>query len=144
MFLSVYVSVFVDLSICLFVFLCSMFFLCIVFSSSLYRKGGMNKLIRIRHGNGLYGFSLPLTFKSVSELIMYYRVHSLSSYNPQLNLCLSNPVSRFVTVSRQKGQKVIVEIALQFMCLILQGCLLTVDNLYMYCETQRISTCHQM
>jgi phosphoinositide-3-kinase regulatory subunit len=61
------------------------------------RKGGMNKLIRIRLDNGLYGFSLPLTFKSVSELIMYYRVHSLASYNPQLNLCLSNPISRFVT-----------------------------------------------
>jgi hypothetical protein len=57
----------------------------------------MNKLIRIRLDNGLYGFSLPLTFKSVSELIMYYRVHSLASYNPQLNLCLSNPISRFVT-----------------------------------------------
>ncbi|XP_062509278.1 uncharacterized protein LOC134185494 [Corticium candelabrum] len=61
------------------------------------RKGGMNKLVRIRQDKGRYGFSLPLTFSSVPELIMHYRSHSLASYNPQLNLCLSNPVSRFVT-----------------------------------------------
>ncbi|XP_065834598.1 uncharacterized protein [Oscarella lobularis] len=60
------------------------------------RKGGMNKLIRIRREKNLYGFSLPLTFHSVIDLIMYYRRHSMASYNPSLNIFLSNPISKFV------------------------------------------------
>eukprot|EP00118_Oscarella_pearsei_P021008 m.233539 g.233539 ORF g.233539 m.233539 type:complete len:1168 (+) comp40090_c0_seq2:37-3540(+) len=74
------------------------------------RKGGMNKLIRILHEKNLYGFSLPLTFHSVIELIMYYRHHSMASYNPSLNLCLSHPVSKFPTEQSVGGDGLDVDL----------------------------------
>ncbi|XP_075792013.1 phosphatidylinositol 3-kinase regulatory subunit gamma isoform X2 [Pelodiscus sinensis] len=59
------------------------------------RKGGNNKLIKIYHRDGKYGFSDPLTFNSVVELINHYRHESLAQYNPKLDVKLMYPVSRY-------------------------------------------------
>ncbi|MFT7801540.1 phosphatidylinositol 3-kinase regulatory subunit gamma-like isoform X1 [Arapaima gigas] len=59
------------------------------------RKGGNNKLIKIYHREGKYGFSEPLTFDSVVELISHYRHESLAQYNPKLDVKLMYPVSRY-------------------------------------------------
>ncbi|XP_026686877.1 phosphatidylinositol 3-kinase regulatory subunit beta-like, partial [Diaphorina citri] len=59
------------------------------------RKGGTNKLIKIFHRNGRYGFSEPFKFTSVVELINYYKHESLSQYNSTLDTRLLYPVSRF-------------------------------------------------
>nr|XP_020450894.1 phosphatidylinositol 3-kinase regulatory subunit alpha-like isoform X1 [Monopterus albus] len=58
------------------------------------RKGGNNKLIKIFHREGKYGFSDPLTFSSVVELINHYRHESLAQYNPKLDVKLLYPVSK--------------------------------------------------
>uniref|UniRef100_A0A3Q4GKD9 Phosphatidylinositol 3-kinase regulatory subunit alpha n=1 Tax=Neolamprologus brichardi TaxID=32507 RepID=A0A3Q4GKD9_NEOBR len=57
-------------------------------------KGGNNKLIKIFHREGKYGFSDPLTFSSVVELINHYRHESLAQYNPKLDVKLLYPVSK--------------------------------------------------
>uniref|UniRef100_A0A6I8PKE3 Phosphoinositide-3-kinase regulatory subunit 1 n=2 Tax=Ornithorhynchus anatinus TaxID=9258 RepID=A0A6I8PKE3_ORNAN len=59
------------------------------------RKGGNNKLIKIFHRDGKYGFSDPLTFSSVVELVDHYRNESLAQYNPKLDVKLLFPVSKF-------------------------------------------------
>ncbi|XP_068949181.1 phosphatidylinositol 3-kinase regulatory subunit gamma-like [Petaurus breviceps papuanus] len=59
------------------------------------RKGGNNKLIKIYHRDGKYGFSDPLTFSSVVELINHYRHESLAQYNPKLDVKLMYPISRY-------------------------------------------------
>ncbi|NP_001086951.1 phosphoinositide-3-kinase regulatory subunit 3 S homeolog [Xenopus laevis] len=59
------------------------------------RKGCNNKLIKIYHQDGKYGFSDPLTFNSVVELINHYRHESLAQYNPKLDVKLLYPVSRY-------------------------------------------------
>ncbi|XP_066548635.1 phosphoinositide-3-kinase, regulatory subunit 3b (gamma) [Amia ocellicauda] len=59
------------------------------------RKGGNNKLIKIYHRDGKYGFSDPLTFSSVVELISHYRHESLAQYNPKLDVKLMYPISRY-------------------------------------------------
>uniref|UniRef100_A0A2I3HP97 Phosphatidylinositol 3-kinase regulatory subunit gamma n=1 Tax=Nomascus leucogenys TaxID=61853 RepID=A0A2I3HP97_NOMLE len=59
------------------------------------RKGGNNKLIKIYHRDGKYGFSDPLTFNSVVELITHYHHESLAQYNPKLDVKLMYPVSRY-------------------------------------------------
>ncbi|KAF7401655.1 hypothetical protein HZH68_007475 [Vespula germanica] len=59
------------------------------------RKGGTNKLIKICHRNGNYGFSEPYNFHSVIELVDYYRNCSLAQYNSTLDIKLLYPVSRF-------------------------------------------------
>ncbi|XP_035502545.2 phosphoinositide-3-kinase, regulatory subunit 3b (gamma) isoform X1 [Scophthalmus maximus] len=59
------------------------------------RKGGNNKLIKIYHRDGKYGFSDPLTFGSVVELISHYRHESLAQYNTKLDVKLVYPISRF-------------------------------------------------
>ncbi|XP_054842147.1 phosphatidylinositol 3-kinase regulatory subunit alpha isoform X2 [Eublepharis macularius] len=59
------------------------------------RKGGNNKLIKIFHRDGKYGFSDPLTFNSVVELINHYRNESLAQYNPKLDVKLLYPVSKY-------------------------------------------------
>ncbi|XP_041133091.1 phosphatidylinositol 3-kinase regulatory subunit gamma-like isoform X3 [Polyodon spathula] len=59
------------------------------------RKGGNNKLIKIYHRDGQYGFSDPLTFNSVVELINHYRHESLAQYNPKLDVKLMYPISRY-------------------------------------------------
>lgn len=62
------------------------------------RKGGNNKLIKIFHRDGKYGFSDPLTFNSVVELINHYRNESLAQYNPKLDVKLLYPVSKYQQV----------------------------------------------
>lgn len=59
------------------------------------RKGGANKLIKICHKNGKYGFTEPYTFNSVVELINHFRHNSLSQYNASLDIKLLFPVSKF-------------------------------------------------
>nr|XP_003220318.1 PREDICTED: phosphatidylinositol 3-kinase regulatory subunit gamma isoform X1 [Anolis carolinensis] len=59
------------------------------------RKGGNNKLIKIYHRDGKYGFSDPLTFNSVVELINHYHHESLAQYNPKLDVKLMYPISRY-------------------------------------------------
>uniref|UniRef100_A0A452GKV7 SH2 domain-containing protein n=1 Tax=Gopherus agassizii TaxID=38772 RepID=A0A452GKV7_9SAUR len=58
------------------------------------RKGGNNKLIKIFHREGKYGFSEPLTFSSVVELIHHYRHESLAQYNAKLDSKLLYPISK--------------------------------------------------
>ncbi|XP_036409814.1 phosphatidylinositol 3-kinase regulatory subunit gamma-like [Megalops cyprinoides] len=59
------------------------------------RKGGNNKLIKIFHRGSCYGFSEPLTFLSVVDLISHYRHESLAQYNAKLDTRLLYPISRF-------------------------------------------------
>ncbi|XP_046906279.1 phosphatidylinositol 3-kinase regulatory subunit beta isoform X1 [Hypomesus transpacificus] len=59
------------------------------------RKGGNNKLIKIFHRGGQYGFSEPLDFSSVVELIQHYHHESLAQYNPKLDTRLLYPISKY-------------------------------------------------
>ncbi|KAK0168573.1 hypothetical protein PV327_002358 [Microctonus hyperodae] len=59
------------------------------------RKGSTNKLIKICHRNGKYGFSEPYNFLSVIELVDHYRTCSLAQYNSTLDIKLLYPISRF-------------------------------------------------
>lgn len=58
------------------------------------RKGGVNKLVKIFHRNGRYGFSEPFNFKSVLELVNFYQDVSLAQYNQTLDIKLLYPVLR--------------------------------------------------
>lgn len=69
-----------------------------LFSPLHYRKGGNNKLIKIFHREGKYGFSEPLTFGSVVELITHYRHESLAQYNAKLDTRLLYPISKYQQV----------------------------------------------
>lgn len=62
------------------------------------RKGGNNKLIKVFHRDGHYGFSEPLTFCSVVDLITHYRHESLAQYNAKLDTRLLYPVSKYQQV----------------------------------------------
>lgn len=55
-------------------------------------------MIKIYHRDGKYGFSDPLTFSSVVELISHYRHESLAQYNPKLDVKLMYPISRYQQV----------------------------------------------
>lgn len=59
------------------------------------RKGGANKLIKICHRKGKYGFSEPFKFNSVVELVQHYRKVSLAQYNSSLDIKLLYPVSKY-------------------------------------------------
>lgn len=59
------------------------------------RKGGSNKLIKICHRKGKYGFSEPFKFNSVVELVQHYRKVSLAQYNSSLDIRLLYPVSKY-------------------------------------------------
>ncbi|XP_041743043.1 phosphatidylinositol 3-kinase regulatory subunit gamma-like [Coregonus clupeaformis] len=50
--------------------------------------------LTLRKG-GKYGFSEPLTFSSVAELILHYHQESLAQYNPKLDSRLLYPVSKY-------------------------------------------------
>lgn len=63
-----------------------------------HRKGGNNKLIKICHRGGRYGFSEPLTFTTVVELINHYRHDSLAQYNAKLDTRLLYPISKYQQV----------------------------------------------
>ena len=49
------------------------------------RKGGSNKLVKICHEDGCYGFSAPFQFSSVPELVAFYQTTSLKEYNRTLD-----------------------------------------------------------
>ena len=72
---------------------------------ALCRKGGNNKLIKIYHREGRYGFSEPLTFLSVVELINHYRHESLAQYNAKLDTKLLYPVSKYQQVGDGERMK---------------------------------------
>ncbi|XP_047198858.1 phosphatidylinositol 3-kinase regulatory subunit gamma [Hippoglossus stenolepis] len=59
------------------------------------RKDGSNRLIKIFHHGGKYGFSEPLAFSSVVHLIQYYQNKSLAQYNSKLDIRLLYPISRY-------------------------------------------------
>ncbi|XP_041863144.1 phosphatidylinositol 3-kinase regulatory subunit gamma-like [Melanotaenia boesemani] len=59
------------------------------------RKDGYNRLIKIFHHEGKCGFSEPLTFPSVVDLICHYQKKSLAQYNSKLDTQLLYPVSRY-------------------------------------------------
>uniref|UniRef100_A0A3Q2Y1Z7 Phosphoinositide-3-kinase regulatory subunit 2 n=1 Tax=Hippocampus comes TaxID=109280 RepID=A0A3Q2Y1Z7_HIPCM len=63
------------------------------------RKNGSNRLIKIFHHGGRYGFSEPLTFPSVVDLIQYYQNKSLAQYNSKLDTRLLFPISKYLQVS---------------------------------------------
>ncbi|XP_049588152.1 phosphatidylinositol 3-kinase regulatory subunit gamma [Syngnathus scovelli] len=60
------------------------------------RKNGSNRLIKIFHDEGRYGFSEPLTFHSVVDLIQYYQNRSLAQYNSKLDTRLLFPISKYM------------------------------------------------
>lgn len=55
-------------------------------------------MIKIFHREGKYGFSEPLTFGSVVELITHYRHESLAQYNAKLDTRLLYPISKYQQV----------------------------------------------
>ncbi|XP_060900344.1 phosphatidylinositol 3-kinase regulatory subunit beta [Labrus mixtus] len=67
------------------------------------RKGGNNKLIKIYHRDGRYGFSEPLTFLSVVELINHYRHESLAQYNAKLDTKLLYPVTKYQQLVKENS-----------------------------------------
>ncbi|XP_017269013.1 phosphatidylinositol 3-kinase regulatory subunit gamma isoform X2 [Kryptolebias marmoratus] len=65
------------------------------------RKDGYNRLIKIFHHGGKCGFSEPLTFPSVVDLIQYYQKKSLAQYNSKLDTRLLYAVSRYQQVAME-------------------------------------------
>lgn len=63
------------------------------------RKGGSNRLIKIFNKGGKCGFSEPLAFPSMVDLIQYYQNKSLAQYNTKLDTRLLYPMSRHQQVS---------------------------------------------
>ncbi|XP_028299907.1 phosphatidylinositol 3-kinase regulatory subunit gamma-like isoform X2 [Gouania willdenowi] len=59
------------------------------------RKEGSNRLIKIFHNAGKYGFSEPLLFHSVVDLVQYFQRKSLAQYNAKLDTRLLYPISRY-------------------------------------------------
>uniref|UniRef100_A0A8C9YYK3 Phosphoinositide-3-kinase regulatory subunit 2 n=1 Tax=Sander lucioperca TaxID=283035 RepID=A0A8C9YYK3_SANLU len=68
------------------------------------RKDGSNRLIKIYHHGGKYGFSEPLVFPSVVDLIQYYQNKSLAQYNSKLDTRLLYPITRY------QQQQVVMEV----------------------------------
>ncbi|XP_058838808.1 uncharacterized protein LOC131694261 isoform X2 [Topomyia yanbarensis] len=58
------------------------------------RKDGADRVIKIYHNMGMYGFTRDCTHKSVVDLINTYRNVSLKNYNTILDIMLSYPISR--------------------------------------------------
>lgn len=73
------------------------------------RKEGSNKLIKICHKNGMYGFTEPYNFNSVVELIEFCRQQSLSQFNKSLDIRLLHPVSRFAYGEEKEFSKMDIE-----------------------------------
>ncbi|XP_068599584.1 phosphatidylinositol 3-kinase regulatory subunit gamma-like [Brachionichthys hirsutus] len=59
------------------------------------RKDGYNRLIKIFHQGGKYGFSEPLAFPSIVDLIRHYQNKSLAQYNSKLDTRLLYPVPKY-------------------------------------------------
>uniref|UniRef100_A0A8C2YW53 Phosphoinositide-3-kinase regulatory subunit 2 n=1 Tax=Cyclopterus lumpus TaxID=8103 RepID=A0A8C2YW53_CYCLU len=68
------------------------------------RKGGSNRLIKIFHHEGKYGFSEPLAFTSVVNLIQYFQNKSLAQYNSKLDTQLLYPITRY------QQQQIVVDV----------------------------------
>ncbi|XP_039984460.1 phosphatidylinositol 3-kinase regulatory subunit beta-like [Xiphias gladius] len=68
------------------------------------RKDDSNRLIKIFNHGGKYGFSEPLAFLSVVDLIQYYQNKSLAQYNSKLDTRLLYPISRY------QQQQVVMEV----------------------------------
>ncbi|KAK5930635.1 hypothetical protein CgunFtcFv8_026855 [Champsocephalus gunnari] len=68
------------------------------------RKGGTNRLIKIYHHGGKYGFSEPLAFHSVVDLVQYYQNKSLAQHNSKLDTRLLYPITRY------QQQQVVMEV----------------------------------
>lgn len=62
------------------------------------RKDGTNRLIKIFNKGGKCGFSEPLVFPSMVDLIQYYQNRSLAQYNAKLDTRLLYPISRYQQV----------------------------------------------
>lgn len=83
-------------------------------------KDGTEKLIKIIHDNGKYGF-VDCKFNSVVDLINYYKTNSLMLYNKTLDITLMKPIARKVdeestndeTGSRDTDLRVVTEHFLQ-------------------------------
>ena len=60
------------------------------------KKDGTDRVIKIYHHNGKYGFTKDCIFDNVMDLINFYRSVSLKEYNTILDVKLLNPVSRFM------------------------------------------------
>ncbi|KAL7397727.1 hypothetical protein ABVT39_027115 [Epinephelus coioides] len=71
------------------------------------RKDGSNRLIKIFHHGGKYGFSEPLAFPSVVDLIKYYQNKSLAQYNSKLDTQLLYPITRYQ--QQQVGMEVDID-----------------------------------
>lgn len=80
------------------------------------RKDGCNRLIKIFKKGGKFGFSEPLVFPSLVDLIQYYQNKSLAQYNTKLDTRLLYPLSRYQQVSLQLLSPVVVAVR----CLIFQ------------------------
>ncbi|XP_053688857.1 phosphatidylinositol 3-kinase regulatory subunit alpha isoform X2 [Sabethes cyaneus] len=59
------------------------------------RKDGTDRVIKIYHSMGKYGFTKDCSHNSVVDLITYYRDVSLKDYNTILDIKLTYPVSRY-------------------------------------------------
>lgn len=59
------------------------------------KKDGTDRVIKIYHCNGRYGFTKDCNHASVVELIQFYRKESLKEYNTILDIKLMYPISRF-------------------------------------------------
>ncbi|CAH1121068.1 unnamed protein product [Ceutorhynchus assimilis] len=70
------------------------------------RKGGANKLIKICHRDGKYGFTEPYSYNSVVELINHFKTASLSQYNASLNIKLMYPVNRSREDDKAKSERI--------------------------------------
>lgn len=81
----------------LFASLPDVFYLFIFFDNC--RKDGCNRLIKIFGKGGKFGFSEPLAFPSLVNLIQYFQNKSLAQYNTKLDTRLLYPLSRYQQVS---------------------------------------------
>ncbi|XP_002018676.2 phosphatidylinositol 3-kinase regulatory subunit gamma [Drosophila persimilis] len=57
-------------------------------------KDGNEKLIKICHINGMYGFIEKKLFNSVVDMVNFYKANSLNMYNKTLDIMLSHPIVR--------------------------------------------------
>ncbi|XP_024081756.1 phosphatidylinositol 3-kinase regulatory subunit alpha isoform X2 [Cimex lectularius] len=78
------------------------------------RKGGSNKLIKISHRNGKYGFTEPYKFNTVVDLVNFYKGVSLSQYNPTLDIKLLYPVSKYQQDEEISNSQDIMKVATKF------------------------------
>lgn len=59
------------------------------------KKDGTDRVIKIYHCNGRYGFTKECNHTSVVDLIQFYKKESLKEYNTILDIKLLYPISRF-------------------------------------------------